>query len=82
MTQYNTSNVKLYNLQLNKQKSGIKNSTEVSLKMSSNVVGGSNDANNFLHKMLLTNTQASKLCKVLQAIPQLSENYQKLNCMK
>ena len=29
MTQYNTLNVKLSNLQLNKLKSGIKNSTEV-----------------------------------------------------
>ena len=28
-----------------------------------NVVGGSNDENNFPHKMLLTNTQVSKLCK-------------------
>ena len=26
-------------------------------------VGGSNDENNFLHKLLLTNTQVSKLCK-------------------
>ena len=33
MTQYDTLNVKLSNLQLNKLKSGIKNSTEVSLKL-------------------------------------------------
>ena len=32
MTQYNTLNVKLPNLQLNKLKSGIKNDTEVALK--------------------------------------------------
>ena len=31
MTQYNTLKVKLFNLQLNKLKSGIKNSTEVTL---------------------------------------------------
>ena len=30
--------------------------TEVTLKLSSNVVGGSNDENNFPHKLLLTNT--------------------------
>ena len=48
---------------LNELKSGIKNSTEVSLKISSNVVGDSNDENNFPHKLLLTNTQVSKLCK-------------------
>ena len=61
MTQYNTLNVKLSNSQLNKLKSGIKNGTEVTLKLSSNVVGDSNDENNFLHKLLLTNTQVSKL---------------------
>ena len=31
--------------------------------LSSNVVGNSNDENNFLHKLLLTNTQVSKLRK-------------------
>ena len=63
MTQYNTLNVKLSNSQLNKLKSGIKNGTEVTLKISSNVVGDSNDENNFSHKLLLTNTQVSRLCK-------------------
>ena len=33
------------------------------MKISSNVVGDSNDENNFLHKLLLTNTQVSKLRK-------------------
>ena len=51
MTQYNNLNVKLSNSQLNKLKSGIKNNTEVTLKISSNVVGGSNDENNFPHKL-------------------------------
>ena len=41
MTQYNTLNVKLFNSQLNKLKSGIKNATEVTLKITSNVVGDS-----------------------------------------
>ena len=63
MTQYNTLNVKLSNSQLNKLKLGIKNNTEVTLKISSNVVGDSNDENNFLHKLLLTNTQVSELRK-------------------
>ena len=57
MTQYNTLNVKLSNLQLNKLRSGLKNGTEVTLKILSNVVGDSNDKNNFLHKLLLTNAQ-------------------------
>ena len=38
MTQYNTSNVKLSNLQLNKLKSGIKDGTRVTLKLSSSLV--------------------------------------------
>ena len=53
----------MYNSQLNKLKSGIKNGTEVTLKLSSNVAGDSNDEDNCLHKLLLTNTQVSKLCK-------------------
>ena len=56
MTQYNTLNVKLFNLQLNKLKSGIKNGIEVALKFSPNVNGDSNDENNFPHKFLLINT--------------------------
>ena len=63
MTQYNTLNVKLSNSQLNKLKLGIKNGTEVTLKLSSNVVGDSNDENNFPHKLLLTITQVLRLRK-------------------
>ena len=63
MTQYHTLNIKLSYSQLIKLKSGIKNSTKVTLKLSSNVVGDSNDENNFPHKFLLTNTQVSRLCK-------------------
>ena len=65
MTQYNTLNVNLSNSQLSKLKLGIKNSTERTLKTSSNVVGDSNDENNFPHKFVLTNTQVSKLHKAL-----------------
>ena len=63
MTQYNTLNIKLSNLQLNKLKSGIKNGNEVALKLSSNVAGNSNDENKFQHNLLLTNTQVSTLRK-------------------
>ena len=51
------------NSQLNKLKSGIKNDTKVTLKLSSNVIGNSNDKNSFPHKLLLTNKNVSKLCK-------------------
>ena len=35
------------------------------MKISLNVVGDSNDENNFPNKLLLTNTQVSKLCRAL-----------------
>ena len=57
MTQYNSLNVKLSNSQLNKLKSAIKNGTDVALRLSSNVVGNSDDETNFPHKLLLTNRQ-------------------------
>ena len=49
MTQYINLNGKLSNLQLNKLKSGIKNGTKVTVKISSNVLVDSNDENNFPH---------------------------------
>ena len=52
VTQYNTLNIKFSNSYLNKLKSIIKNGTEVTLKLSSNVVGDSNDENHFPHKLL------------------------------
>ena len=46
MNQYNTLNVKLFNLQLKRLKSTIKNGSEVTLKLPSNVAGYCNDENN------------------------------------
>ena len=43
MTQFNTLNVKLSNLELNKLKSGIKINTEVTLNILSIIIGDSND---------------------------------------
>ena len=51
------------NTQRNKLNSGMKNGTEVTLKLSSNVVGNSDDKNNFPHKFLLTNTKISRIRK-------------------
>ena len=45
-------------MQLNKLTLGIKNGAEETLKISSNVVGDSNNANSFPHNVLFTNTQA------------------------
>ena len=63
MSQHNTLNVKLSNSQLTKLKSGIKNGTEVTLKLSSNLAGDSNDQNNVLHKLLSTDAQVSNFSK-------------------
>ena len=65
MTQCNTLNVKLSNSQRNKLKSKIENDIELTLKLLSNVVGVSNDENNFPYNVLLTNTQVLKLHKGL-----------------
>ena len=51
MTQYNTLNIKLSNSQLNKLKSRIKNGTEVTLNLLSNVIANSNDQYNFPHSV-------------------------------
>ena len=59
MTRYNKWNVELANSQLNKLTSAIKNGTEVTLNLLSNLIRNSNDETNFLH--LLTNTKVSKI---------------------
>ena len=64
MTQYNSLNVKLSNSQLNKLKSAIKNETDVVLRLSSNMIGNSDDEANFPHKLLLTNRQVANIRKV------------------
>ena len=71
MIQYNTLNVRLSNSQLNKLKSAIKNGAGVTLNLSSNIIGDSNDENDYPHKLLLTNTQSSKLRNAFQIIIQL-----------
>ena len=63
MTQNNTLIVKLSNYQLNKWKSEIKNGTEVTLNLLWNMIDNSTAETNFLHKLLLTNTQVLRLCK-------------------
>ena len=63
MAQYNSLNVKLSNSQLNKLKSAIKNETEVFLRLSSNMIGDSDDKINFPHELLLTNRQVANLRK-------------------
>ena len=61
MTQYKTLKVKMSNSQLIKLKLGVKNGTDITLKISSNVIEDSNNETNFPYKLLLTNRQVSKL---------------------
>ena len=55
-----------------------KNDTEVTLKISSNVADHSNDENNFIHKLLLTYKQVSKLRRAFAN----GQNYQKTQLHK
>ena len=52
----------MFNSQINKLKSKITDGTLITLNLSSNAVGESNDETNFPHKLLLTNTHVSKTC--------------------
>ena len=61
MTQYNSLNVKLSNLKLNKLKSVIKTETEVVLRLPSNIIG--DNETDFPHQLLLTNRQVVNICK-------------------
>ena len=63
MTQYNSLNVKLSNSQLKKLKSAIKNETDVVLRLSSNMIGNSNDETNFSPKLLSSNSQVGNIRK-------------------
>ena len=66
MSQYNTLNVKLSNWQLNKLKSWMKNGTGIALNFSSNLIGNFNDETNFVHKILLIDTQVLKIRKAFE----------------
>ena len=81
MTQYNSLNVKLSNSQLSKRKSAVKNENDVVLRLSSSMVGNSNDNTNFPHELLLTNRQVANNRKALK-IHQSILNCQKLSYQK
>ena len=53
MTQCDSLNVNLSNLQLNKLKSAIKNKPEIVLRLSSNMIGNSDDEINFPYKLYI-----------------------------
>ena len=68
-------NVKLSNSQ---PKSAIKNETDAVLRLSSNMIGNS-DETNFPHKLLLTNRQVANFIKSLLTAHQLILNCQQHN---
>ena len=80
MTQYNRLNTKLSNSQLNKLKSEIKNENDVVIRLSLDMIGDSNDKDNFPHELLLTDRQV--FVRHLLIIHQLILNFQKLNYQK
>ena len=68
MTQFKCTNnlsVEMCNSQPNKLKSGIENCPEVTLKLSPNVIGNSNDETYFAHRLLSTKAHVSRLGKAL-----------------
>ena len=65
MTQYNRVNAKLPTSELNKLKSAIKNENDVVIRLSLDMIGDSNDKDNFSHELLLTNRQVSSIRKAL-----------------
>ena len=82
MTQYNSVNVKLSDSQLNKLKSAIKNETEGVLRLSPNMIGDSNDEDNFLHELLLTDSQVSSIRKNVLNNSSANTKFQKLSYQK
>ena len=63
MTQYNSLSVKLSNLQFNELKSAIEDGTKKALRLSSNMIGDSDDKINVPHELLLTSRQVKNLRK-------------------
>ena len=64
MSQYHSLNAKLSNSQINKLKSAIKNGADMVLRLSSNMIGNSDDETKFPHELLLTNRQVADIRKV------------------
>ena len=82
MTQYNRLNVKLSNSQFNKLKSAIKNETEVVIRLSPNMIGDSNDKDNFSHELLLTDRQVSGIRKAFSNTSSVDIKFSKTQLSK
>ena len=82
MSQYNFLNVKLFDWQPNKRKSGIKNGIQATLNLWSNVIGDSNDETNFPYELLLTDRQVSRLGKAFANNSSANEKLSKVQLPK
>ena len=82
MTQYNTLNITLSNSELIKLKSAIKSGTEITLNLSSNLIGNSKDGANFPHELLITDTQISKILKAFANGPSANIKFWKSQLSK
>ena len=80
MTQSNSLYAKLSNLQLNKFKSAMKNTTEEVLRLSSNMID--DDKTYFPHKLFLTNRQVSNLRKAFANHSSAILSYQQLSYLR
>ena len=70
------------NSQLSKLKSAIKNEADVVLRLSSNMVGNSNDNTNFPHELLLANRQVENIRKAFANHSSTDVKLSKLNYQK
>ena len=82
MTQYNKLNIKLSNSQLHELKSVIKNGTELTLNISSKMIGSSNAETNFPHKWLFADTQVSNIRKAFTNGPPANIKFSKTQFSK
>ena len=67
------------NSQLNKLKSAIKNGTDVILRLSSNMIGNSDNEAYFPHKLLLINRQVSNIRKAFANHMSTDSKFSKCN---
>ena len=76
MAQYNFFNKKLSNSQLSKLKSGIKSGAQLTINLSSG------DETNFLHQLILTDIQVSKILSAFANVSTASKIFSKTRLYK
>ena len=67
---------------LNELKSAIKNGTEVTLNLKSNLIGSSNDETNFLRRIKLTDSNVSKIREAFGNVSSANIKFSKTHLSK